>query len=370
MFHAFFAYIFLAGPFFGNSLNEAVKKEVTIYKFNEKSYNYIKEAFKLKICFFLFATIILITISFFIKINILSNNLFWFIILLFLMNFWGFIVSIFESTHRLFYVFLIYLIEYSIKISLIIYFTLINNLNFTTITIAFIFGYLFALITGLFILKKQFIKKILFKNNYSNLNLSKKILIRSLFLGLSSISLIILSKIDVVMISYFLNIKSVGFYTIAADITKQATIISIPILLGSLPLFINKKYDSKKLFKNIFKKIIIINTLLFIFFIIFSDILIKTIYGSEFGIVSNLIYILSFFPLLSCLIIFNQNLLILKDEIKIIFFSGIIIIILNISLNFILVMPFGIIGIAIATIISYLIWAIILFKYTQKVYEI
>ncbi|MDD4353938.1 MAG: hypothetical protein PHN56_05790 [Candidatus Nanoarchaeia archaeon] len=35
-FMLFFAYIFLAGPFFGNSLNEAVKKEVTIYKFNEK----------------------------------------------------------------------------------------------------------------------------------------------------------------------------------------------------------------------------------------------------------------------------------------------------------------------------------------------
>lgn len=360
----FLAYISLVSIFFGNSINSAIKKEITERKFTEKSYNYFSQGIRIKFLIFLVSTILFYSILYLFNVPLIMENISLFLTLLFIMSFWGLIVNSFEAVHRLFYVAVMYFIEYSLKIGLILYFYTTNNLSLTTLIYSFILGYLFALIFGYILFHLKFKKFPSFSFFNLDKDMTKKILIRTFYLSLATGSLIVMAKIDTIMISFLLGIKEVGFYNIAANIAKSMTILSVPIILGVVPLFINK---SRKLFQKSIKKLIIINLMIFVFFLMFSDRLILTIYGEGFESIVLIMKFLGLFPLLAVLQIFTQEILILRDTTKQIFIFGLIAVTLNIILNYYLIIHIGLVGAAISTLIAYGFWVIINIVYIAKI---
>ncbi len=357
------AYISMLGLLFGTSFQVSIKKEITENKFNKIAQEMFYKSLKLKMLFSFFASIFLFLFLCFVNIAVLKENFWLFILLMVSINLWGSVVIYFEAAHRLVYNAIIYFIEYFFQISLILVFFFFGNLNLQTLLISFILGYSLSFLAGFIILHNKFTSS--FQGFLQNKpDLAKIILQRAFFLSLTGISYIILSKVSVVMLSFLSGVKEVGLYSIAADTTQNAIIISAPIILGVMPLFI--KNNSELLFKKTIKKIALINIGLFLFFLFLSNPIVKIIYGDGFENVGLLIKFLGLFPLLAVLQSFTQEILILKDKTKKIFIFGLFAALINIVLNFLLIPLFGIYGAAIATITSYFIWFSLEYIYLTK----
>ncbi len=348
------AYISIVEIFFGNSINPAIKKEVTRHGFESEGRLAFTTGLGTKVVWFALALIILRCLLFLIPIKILNDNFFFFVLLMFLMNFWGLVVNCFEAAHKLFYEFVIYLLEYGTTILLLFYFVLINYKTLHSLLIIFIAGYALALLYGAIILKNKLhlnLKDFFAKTDY---DLLKIILNRTFYLSLSSASFVLLTRIDTILLSHFGSATDVGMYNIAAELSKNATIVSIPIILGSVPLFIQP--NQIKLFISTATKLIFVNTLIFFGFLIFSKTFVLMVYGNRFTEVIMLLYILGTYPLFLSLQNLSSEILILNEKASSLFLNAVIAILINITLSLCLVHDFSVYGIAFATIIAYAVW--------------
>jgi O-antigen/teichoic acid export membrane protein len=359
------AYISIFGKLYGGAVHNAIKKEVTEYKWNATSKLYFIESIKIKLGATFISTPLVFILIYLCNIHVLQNNFFYFFLLVVTMNFWGSIVSTFEDTHRLVYEAIIYFIEYSIKIVLILIFFIFFDLNLKTLLLSFFLGYFFALLAGLFFVISHY-KTITLSEIFSyDIVVIKNILQRTFFLTLTTLSLVLFAKIDVVMISFFLSLDSVGFYSIGSDITKHAIIFSMPFILGVVPLFV-KDERPHKLFIRSLRNIFIINMLIFILIIVCSRYIVLLIYGEYFLQVVPVLMILAIYPFLAVMQVLIQKVLILFDKTKQIFFFGLCAVVLNIILNAWFIPLYNIVGAAIATIASYISWNIISYMYVDR----
>ena len=138
------AYISLFGVVSGVPINNAIKKEVTEGKWNYISKRYVIAAMKMKIINLGIAFFGILTIIQVFQIQLLKENLFYFLVLMMTANFWGLVISVFEAVHRLFYETLMYLIEYGIKSAAIIIFIFFGELTVKTVLFSFFLGYFSA----------------------------------------------------------------------------------------------------------------------------------------------------------------------------------------------------------------------------------
>ncbi|MDP2090186.1 MAG: oligosaccharide flippase family protein [Candidatus Gracilibacteria bacterium] len=364
LFMLILTYVSLFGIFLGVPIQDAIKKELVEEKLNNKGKEIIANGYILRI---------VINIIFFMIFYFLYNNIegikdinYIYLILIFLfVNISGMPQNIFYALHdnktNFHFVFIEYFLQ--IILLLIFYFT-DKNLSINDIIIAFVIGYAVPTIYYSFnIFIKNKIK--IFEFNY---DISKTLIIRYIWLSLSSVSFILLTSIDNVMISYFFSNKELGYYNIATNIVNKSTIFTIAIVMGILPLFnINQdKIVIKELFKKYLKWIIGLNLIITITIIYLSDFGINLIYGKGFESSIKIMEILSLFPLFAVLQSFFSGILTNYGNYKTIMIISIFIAILNIILNFILVNLLGLIGISIATIISYGIWILILGLYIKN----
>jgi O-antigen/teichoic acid export membrane protein len=163
-------------------------------------------------------------------------------------------------------------------------------------------------------------------------------------------------RIDMLYIGFMLNEKSVGYYSAAFNIVLGSSLIPLALTKVYYPNFINYlKRNPSKAFNLLSKYILfysIYSFLISLAFFLFSDILIKLIYGEEF---KQSIKILKYLSI--CLLflnlnrLFNYTLIALKED-K--YFAKICTIgsFLNLFLNYFLILNFKIIGAAYATIIT------------------
>lgn len=359
------AYISIFGKLYGTSVHLAIKKEVTEGQWNTFSKKYFIESIKVKIVASAIATLIVFILLYTCNLNLLHDNLIYFLILIITMNFWGSIVSVFEDTHRLVYEAIIYFIEYFVKIVLILSLFFFFTLDLKTLLIAFICGYSSALLAGSIIVIKKYGAITASEVASFDSGVIKNILQRTFFLTLTTLSLVLFEKIDVVMISYYLSLDSVGFYSIGSDITKHAIIFSMPLILGVVPLFV-KDERPHKLFIRSLRNISIINILIFILIIVCSRYIVLLIYGKNFLQVVPVLMILAIYPFLAVMQVLIQKILILYDKTKQIFFFGLCAVVLNIILNAWFIPLYNIVGAAIATIASYISWNIISYMYIDR----
>jgi len=162
---------------------------------------------------------------------------------------------------------------------------------------------------------------------------------------------------DTLMLGILRNASEVGIYNVSMTLSKllymfpyAVSVLFIPIITG---LFVQRaKGEVKEVYQRSTKWILIVNTLFFGFMVIFSKEIIRILFGIEY--VSGwmvLIILASGFILMYLMGNASYMLRVIKKT-KLFFFNYFIATVINIILNYIFILKYGIIGAALATSIS------------------
>lgn len=166
----------------------------------------------------------------------------------------------------------------------------------------------------------------------------------------------IYARIDQVMLRYYLDVTAVGIYSAAVKLTEIWYVVP-NILLGALtPALINAFSDQKEYEKRItfFYRVLIVASFSISVLVFFaSGIIASFVYGDKFIGTSTVlsIYIFSLFGSFLSNLIFQD--LLIKGKNKQIILLPLLTALLNIALNIFLIPTKGVVGAALATVISY-----------------
>jgi O-antigen/teichoic acid export membrane protein len=182
-----------------------------------------------------------------------------------------------------------------------------------------------------------------------------------LFVGFSSV---ILGQTDRIMLGYFKTSKDLGIYTAAAIISQQTGLITYSFGCIFCPIISdlynrNEFRELERLYKTLVRWIVSLNLVILILFILFSK-QIMGIFGSEFTSGWLVLVVLSSVHLIgySAGGALAGYLLPMSGKQDIELINAIVMLILNIALNFWLIPIYGILGAAIATGLSLMLISI------------
>ena len=191
------------------------------------------------------------------------------------------------------------------------------------------------------------------------LNLFKKLFSYAVFAIWTTGAAIILSRIDIFMITFLLNVESVGYYTIALLLASIIMIIFGPIMSIFFPVSSKLSLTSKgfqelnKIIKIMYSFGLYIILPVVIILGMFPSEIINLMFGSKFLQASNTLTILSFSMFFGVLYSFNifimSGLKMLKEKTYIMIFG----ILVNVFLNFSLIPRLNIEGAAVATLVTF-----------------
>lgn len=174
---------------------------------------------------------------------------------------------------------------------------------------------------------------------------------------LSGIVIAVYMKIDQVMIKQMLNDQEVGYYAAAVRISEAWYFIPVAISTSLFTAIVNAKKISEALYLNRLQKLYDILAWMAIGIAIpvtiFSDLIVKLLLGSEYLSSAKVLTVHIWAGVAVFLGVASSQYLITENLTKMSFYRTFIGMILNVILNFILIPKFGIIGSAVATLISY-----------------
>jgi O-antigen/teichoic acid export membrane protein len=188
-------------------------------------------------------------------------------------------------------------------------------------------------------------------------SISIKIIRESWPLIISSLAIIIYLKIDQIMLKQMLDEKEVGFYAAAVQLC-EAWYFLPTVITGSLfPAILNAKKKSTQLYEDRFQKLIdllawvSIGIAIPVFF--FSEVIIELLYGNEFAASASVLAIYIWAGVPTFLSSATGQFLVAENLTKLTIVKNIPGVILNILLNLLLIPKYGIVGSAVATLVSY-----------------
>ncbi len=226
-----------------------------------------------------------------------------------------------------------------------------NNLSYLYLSLLYFLEYLFFAAVIIYYYKKN-------GNNFSNLIFDKKetikILKKVLLLPVLSLIFLVSIRIDVLMIGKILGVEYSGFYSAGSRLVVIVLLYSTLFLQFLYPNISRLNVNSEKfddLYKNLIGFAAIVGFSFFVTSYLFVEFYLN-LFGREFLVAREALLILSFNLLFA--IIYNvwvHKHFLVNNYKKILFFH-IVIIILNIVLNFYMIDLYGIKGAAISTMIS------------------
>ncbi len=246
---------------------------------------------------------------------------------------------------------------------LIIIYVFINNLDNKLIYIALLLDFIivFVLINYFYFLKTKFLLPKI------ELILIKKILCKSLPVLVSALSIILYMRIDQIMIKSLINEYEVGIYSASVRLIEIFHFIPKILIISFLPIILKAK--------EYYKQLLFLNSLIFkisivIFLIIFfsSSFLVKIFYGDEYLESVLITKVLSFSIVFVFFGVINEHWYI-KNNLQLNYaFNVFLGAIINIILNYFLILKFGSVGAAVSTLITYIFIIFIFDIFNQKTY--
>ncbi len=200
---------------------------------------------------------------------------------------------------------------------------------------------------------------------------SREILFFSLPLMFNTLAAYILGWTDTIMIGHFMNAREVGIYNTALPTANILGIIPIAILGVFIPIATelwikHKKKDVENMYHRLTKWIAMSNLMVVALIALFSKEIIETLFGQAYAEASIALPILLAGYFAFSLSQVPTNMLNVVKKTKTIFYNTLIAGGLNLILNFFLVQKFGLVGAAISTTISYMIFTILCFGKVWK----
>lgn len=200
----------------------------------------------------------------------------------------------------------------------------------------------------------------------------KDILVDGTQFLLSSLCIIIYTRMDKIMLGIFVDNISVGIYSAALTISELWQFIPMAIINSSRPLLLEYKNENEKKYidkvKLVYTVIIYMGLFVGIGITIFGKLAIRILYGEE--------YLSAYVPL--SLLVWSSTFavlgsarttwLITENKEKYLKWFVLFGAIINLILNYLLIQKFTVIGVAIATLVSQIVVAIVaplIFKETR-----
>lgn len=185
----------------------------------------------------------------------------------------------------------------------------------------------------------------------------KKILKKSIPLAIAASGFMLCTKIDLFMISKIIDIKTAGFYSVSTKINESFLFIFSTLLLSIFAqITSNKKLKYSSYFKKIFFSTILFSGIIYFF----SENIIEYFFGFEYIDSVLPLKILTWSLLFFTLYAFMSQISLLYNKVSNIMYSTSIMLILNISLNYILIPKYLMEGAAASSLITLFIGCIIL----------
>jgi len=176
-------------------------------------------------------------------------------------------------------------------------------------------------------------------------------------LALSGIVVMIYVRIDQIMIKHMMSEEAVGYYSAAVRLCEAWYFIPVTLCNSIFPAIVNAKNVSTEFYNNRMQKLYDLLTWLAIGIAIpvtiFSNQIIQLLFGNEFSSASPILTIYIWAGVAVFLGVASSQYLINENLTKLSFSRNLVGMILNVGLNLILIPKYGIIGSAVATLISY-----------------
>ncbi len=198
------------------------------------------------------------------------------------------------------------------------------------------------------------------------------------FMSLTAVSLVLFGSIDTLMLGRYVDTVFIGYYRAALSLVLTiAALFSISNIL--LPVFAQlNKHQTNKTFKEVTRYLTMLTFPAIFGVIILSKEIITTVYGSVYLPAVMSLYALSALIIISPKIVIYTSLFQAKEKINLIAKHIITALIINITLNYVLIKNFtishgpsqGVIGAGIATSISWGFLLLMLIKETKQSFNL
>lgn len=215
-----------------------------------------------------------------------------------------------------------------------------------------------AVNTLILICNKIYTNKIVEFNIFSKIRFIKKYIISGFYFSLMDSLNLFSNRIDIVMLSFLTTPQNVGLYAFAQRLSEKGLIMRTPISQSLFPFYTKKMKQNNMSFKDliIHSAIITIPSIIIVVMVIsFSELFIVKIVGATYKESAAIINVLVYYLFFSYIVLPFGLALQVKGFEK--YYSKIQVIraILNIILNYLLFLYYGIIGIAYSTLIVFFV---------------
>ena len=223
------------------------------------------------------------------------------------------------------------------------------------------FAYLFSLIFGAIIFT-VFLFRLFDFSEYKQ-KISKKLagtLFRFGFpLMFATVGFIIISQVDTLILTYFRPISEVGIYNVVLPTATLLNMVGSSLALAMIPLisefWVSKKYlEVKSLIKSVYQRAFIIIVPIGFIIFVFSDFVLKVLFGESFVSGSLALKILSIGAIFFSFAIVNNSILVAVGNPKKVTITILVAAVINLVLNLLLIPTYGLAGAAVATMVSYI----------------
>ncbi|MFT5135908.1 MAG: O-antigen/teichoic acid export membrane protein [Arenicella sp.] len=174
---------------------------------------------------------------------------------------------------------------------------------------------------------------------------------------LSSLSVALYTKMDQVMIAHLLDIRSVGIYSAAVRIIEATYFLPVIFSSVCLPILVRAKLSGNERYeeyvRNIFSLMILAGAIVGSFLFIFAGTIVTALFGADYKEAVEPLRVLSLGTVFVYIGSLTTTAMIANNLQRVIFIRTLSAAILNILLNYFLILKFGAIGASYATLITF-----------------
>ncbi len=318
----------------------------------EKSSKYIGNILTMKLILSLIVTALTASIIRFLSKDPVVINLIYFLSLYIIINNFGVLLqAIFRAYEKMEYE-AICRIAQSLSLLILATFFILNNSTVLTISVLYLIASLIGVAFSLFFLKRYFFKTSLKADLETWKEIIKKVW-PFLFSGIFYMMYFVMGP---VMLGIFSSMEEVGYYNAAYNLFIAAFIIPSIITVSFFPkisyFYEKNKVGLKKIFSNYRLVMLVTGLLLSIGLFFLSDLFLIKIYSVDYLPSVFLLKILSFIILFKSLSYVYNWFLFSSDEPKKVLVTSGFAALLNVILNYFLIIKYNAMGAAIAVVIT------------------
>lgn len=279
-------------------------------------------------------------------------------------SFYGFFGTVFQAAEKMQYNAVLGILDRVLFVSLAIAF-LYMGFGILTLIIIALFSHFFTLI-----LNYRLTKRFLSFKFFNKIKWDKALLGSALIFSILNFSVLLSTKIDLVMISWLGSSQDVGIYGVAYQIVQSGAIVRNLLAIAFFPIFVKTFHRKLVRWKQLLKYAFLLGfgiLLLGIIVSFFSEQGITLLFGAEYSESGVILSVLIFYLVFSFFTMPFSNILQATHNERLNLKLCWIAPILNIGLNYLFFNIFGLIGIAYSTLVVGLIRVPIFVFFTWRI---